>query len=71
MPLHTDADKALRQLTRRDPAKVKQYRAELKYFHVPRRAILGISTTHQILDEAVTWSTPPNVWPLHQRTPQA
>lgn len=71
MPLHTDADKALRQLTRRDPDKIQQYRAELKYFHVPQRAILGISTTHQILDEAVTWNTPPNVWPLHQRTPHA
>lgn len=66
---YPDAGKALRQLTRRDLDKVNQYRAELKYFHVPQRAILGMTTAYSILDEIVTWTLPPKVWPHPQQTP--
>ena len=51
---YPDAGKALRQLTRRDLDKVNQYRAELKYFHVPQRVILGMTNAYEIVDEAFT-----------------
>ncbi|MFH9011218.1 hypothetical protein ACH4C6_07560 [Streptomyces sp. NPDC017943] len=54
MPLHTTPHKALAQLLRRDQDGVARYRAELKYFHVPQRAILGMTNAYQVLDEGFT-----------------
>lgn len=54
MPLHTTVAKALAQIERRDTQGVRQYRAELKYFHVPQRVILGATTAYAVADEAYT-----------------
>jgi hypothetical protein len=52
MPLRTTAAKALAQIEHRDPNGAAQYRAELKYFHVPQRAILGMTNAYEVADEA-------------------
>lgn len=54
MPLQTTLDKARRQIERRDPEGAKQYRAELRYFHVPQRHIMGFTNAYEIVDEAHT-----------------
>ena len=51
---YPDASKALQQLLRKDHANVARYRAELRYFHVPQRVILGMTTAYEVLDEAFT-----------------
>lgn len=51
---YPDSGKALRQLIRRDPKGVTLYRAELKYFHVPQRVILGFTNAYEVVDEAFT-----------------
>lgn len=51
---YPDAAKASRQLHRGDADKVAQYRAELRYFHVPQRHILGMTNAYEIWDEAFT-----------------
>ncbi|WP_329356957.1 hypothetical protein [Streptomyces anulatus] len=56
MPLHTTTTKAFNQLVRRDPEGVQRYRAELRYFHVPQRHILGMTTAYAIADEIHDWS---------------
>lgn len=60
MPLRTTPSKALAQIQRRDPEGVTQYRAELRYFHVPQRAVLGMSTALAYLDETHTIPIYPN-----------
>ncbi|MDX3044093.1 hypothetical protein PV383_44075 [Streptomyces caniscabiei] len=52
---YPDAGKALRQIERRDAKAAAQYRAELRYFHCPQRAVLGMSTVYAIFDETHTW----------------
>lgn len=51
---YPNATKAFHQIARRDAKNVDRYRAELKYFHVPQRAILGMTNAYAILDEAHT-----------------
>lgn len=58
MPLQTTPDKARKQIERRNPEGAKQYRAELRYFHVPQRAILGMTNAYQVLDETYIWGQP-------------
>lgn len=58
MPLRTTPAKAIAQIMRRDPNGVGQYRAELKYFHVPQRHILGMTNAYAVVDEAFTWGQP-------------
>lgn len=49
--LRTTPAKALAQIERRDAEGAKQYRAELRYFHVPQRYALGMTTAYAIHDE--------------------
>lgn len=51
---YPDASKALQQLLRKDSTNVARYRAELRYFHVPQRVILGMTNAYEVLDEAFT-----------------
>ncbi|MFE7047104.1 hypothetical protein ACFVAM_01850 [Streptomyces californicus] len=52
---YSTTTKAINQLVRRDPEGVERYRAELRYFHVPQRFILGITPfTCAVQDEAFT-----------------
>lgn len=50
--------KAQRQVERGDLTKVNRYRAELKYFHVPQRVVLGFTNAYEVLDEAFTLTEP-------------
>ncbi|MBJ6623660.1 hypothetical protein [Streptomyces sp. DHE17-7] len=52
--LHTTPGKAIAQIERRDADKANQYRAELKYFHVKARAILGFTDAYAVVDEVHT-----------------
>lgn len=54
--LHTTVAKAFNQIQRRDPEGLKQYRAELRYFHFKPRHILGTTTAYGVLDEVHDWS---------------
>ncbi|MEU3000193.1 hypothetical protein ABZ684_21940 [Streptomyces sp. NPDC006995] len=56
MALRTTTTKAFNQLVRHDPEGVQRYRAELRYFHVPQRHILGMTTAYAIADEIHDWS---------------
>jgi hypothetical protein len=70
MPLRTTTDKAFRQLLRGDAENVGHYRAELRYFHVPQRAILGMTNAYAVLDEAFTWSRPSDYYQGTRPVPQ-
>lgn len=58
--LRTTPAKALAQIERRDAKGAKQYRAELRYFHLPQRVVLGMSTALAYLDETHTIPTYPS-----------
>lgn len=55
MPLRTTVAKALAQIERRDPNGAAQYRAELRYFHVPQRVVLGMTNAYEVVDEVHVW----------------
>lgn len=75
MPLRTTVAKATQQIERRDANGADRYRAELRYFHVPQRAILGMTNAYAVLDETYTWPDVPPVcacgstWPGHAYAP--
>lgn len=52
---YPNAAKAQRQVERGDLTQVKHYRAELRYFHVPQRVILGFTNAYEVVDEAFTF----------------
>lgn len=69
MPLRTTTAKAIAQIERRDANGAAQYRAELKYFHAPQRAILGITNAYEVVDEAFTWGPASDYYQGTHRVP--
>lgn len=55
---YPNAAKARSQVNRGDHKQVDRYRAELRYFHVPQRVILGMTNAYEVLDEAFTLTEP-------------
>ncbi|MFI7240095.1 hypothetical protein [Streptomyces cyaneofuscatus] len=58
MPLRTTTTKAFNQIARRDPEGIHRYRAELRYFHLPQRGILGMTADYAVMDEAFLFTDP-------------
>lgn len=53
---YPNASKAFNHLVRTDGKNLLAYRAQLRYFHAPQRAILGMTTAYTEVDEIHEWA---------------